>query len=109
MQVQVHYQGLETTQWADQFILNRISKLNRYLDTSSSAHVDVRVSNRKYSTTLSLHYKGHDYAFSSVGENLYEVFSSAVDKANRALVEHKSMMKDKIHRRSSTLHEVLAS
>lgn len=109
MQIQVHYQGLETTQWAGQFIEDKISKLNRYLSPSTLLHVDVRVVNHQYSTTLSFHYSSHDYAFSSIGENLYEVISDVVSKANRVLAENKNIIKNKIHRRSSSHYEMVAS
>ena len=99
MQIQVHYQGLENSPWMDQFITKRVSKLDRYLSPSASVQVHLKMDNRNYVTSLSVRNMNHDFAFTSDGENLYESFSLAVDKATRALVEHKKQIKDKIHRK----------
>jgi ribosomal subunit interface protein len=99
MQIQIHYQGLDHTPWMDQFISQRVSKLNRYLNSAAKIHVHLKIENRKYITTLSIHNMNHDYAFTSPGENLYESFQVATDKAARTLGEYKRKIKDKIHRK----------
>lgn len=99
MQVQVHYQGLDSSPWMDQFISNRVNKLTRYLNSAASVQVNLKFENRRYITSLAIHNLNHDYAFTADGENLYESFASAVDKANRSLGEHKRMIKDKINRK----------
>jgi ribosomal subunit interface protein len=101
MQVQVHYQGLDSSPWMDQFITRKVSKLSRYLSPSASLHVNLRFENRVYTTSLAIHNLYHDFAFSADGENLYESFSSATDKATRSLTEQKRRVKDKIHRKFS--------
>lgn len=99
MQVQVHYQGLESSPWMEQFITNRVAKIERYVNNSASVHVNLKFENRTYVTSLAIHNMNHDYAFSSDGVNLYESFSLAINKASRTLGEQKRMMKDKIHRK----------
>jgi len=101
MQIQVHYQGLDNTPWMDQFITNRVAKLNRYLNPSASIQIHLRMEHQVYVTSLSIHNLNHDYAYTAQGENLYESFQLATDKAARALGEHKRMLKDRIHRKTN--------
>ena len=103
MQIKVHYQGLESTPWMDQFITNRVSKLNRYLNPSASIHISLKMENQLYVTILSVHNLNHDYTYTGQGENLYESFQLATDKAARGLGEQKRMLKDRIHRKSNVL------
>lgn len=99
MNIQVHYQQIEQSPWMEEFMFSKAQKLKRYLNGSSSILITVRFENRAYSTTLAIHNLNRDYAFSCEGENLYEAFAGCVDKAARALSEHKKMIKDKINRR----------
>lgn len=105
MQVQVNFQGLDHSPWMDQFITKKVMKLNRFLSPSATVMVHIKQNNICYSTTLAIHSMNHDYAFSSEGDNLYESFSLAVDKATRSLCEHKRQIKDRISRRSSLLND----
>jgi len=106
MQIQVHYDGLDSSPWMDEFISNRVSKLNRYLDQSGTIQVYLKFENRKYHSTMVIHNLGNNYAFSSNGDNLYESFAQAVGKAGRSLGEQKRMLKDKINRRYIPLKAV---
>lgn len=100
MQVKVHYQGLQNSDWTDGFITSRVHKLDRYLGQASSVQVNVRqVRNNAYVTSLAIHNPYHDYAFTSEGSNLFESFQAAIDKAVRALSEHKRKIKDRINKR----------
>ena len=106
MQVQVHYQGLEPSPWLEQFIGRRVSKLDRYLSPAASIQVNLRFENREYVTGLSIHNPNHDYAFTSNGLNLYESFSSAIEKAARVLGEEKRKVKDKINKKFFSLKSI---
>ena len=108
MQVQVHYQGIEPSPWVDQFIARKIEKLDRYLGQAATVHIFLKFENRQYHTMLSIHGLFKDHAFSSNGENLYESFTLAMDKATRSLGEQKKKVKDKIHRKLFTLNRDLA-
>lgn len=104
MHVQVHYQGLKNTEWMDQFINSRVHKLDRYLGQASSIQVNVKqANNRGYVTSLAIHNPYHDYAFTSEGANLFESFSAAIEKATRALGEHKRKIKDRINKRYASM------
>lgn len=99
MQVRVHYQGFGQSQWMDQLIIKKISKLERYL--SSSAQVDVFLNNDEkcFYTTLVVHNKKQHYAFSSDGYNLFESFTRATEKAVKELSVEKRKLKDRIHKK----------
>jgi len=47
MQVQVHYQGLDNSPWMDQFIADRIQKLNRYLSSAGAVQINLKFENQK--------------------------------------------------------------
>ena len=109
MQIQVHYQGLDNTPWMDQFITNRVNKLSRYLSQGATVQVNVRQNKAGiYSTSLAIHNPYHDYAFSSDGGNLYESFATAIQKATRALSEHKRKIKDRINKRYFSIKKEVA-
>jgi ribosomal subunit interface protein len=104
MQISVHYQGLENSPWMDQFITTRVSKLNRYLSPAATVQIHLKMDGLFYVTSLAIHNMNHNYAYSAQGENLYESFQLATDRAARALAEHKRMLKDRIHRKSSNFN-----
>jgi ribosomal subunit interface protein len=107
MQVQVHYQGVDPSPWMDQFVASRLKKLERYLGQSSSVQIHLKFDDRKYSTSMAIHGLFKDYAFTSDGENLYESFSLAIEKANRSLGEQKRKVKDKINKKYYSLKKDL--
>lgn len=108
MQIQVHYQGLGSSEWTEEFVTNRVTKLSRYLDQSSTIQVNLKFEKRKYVSNLIIHNSGNNYAFSGEGENLYESLALAVDKASRTLTEHKRILKDKINRKYIPLKQAVA-
>ena len=99
MQVLVHYQGMDHSPWMDQFIQSRVAKLGRFLHSSANVHVYLKMINKRYVTSLAIHYPHHDYAFTSEGINFWESFSVAIDKAARSLSEQKKRVKDQINRK----------
>lgn len=99
MQVKIYYHGLDNTPWMEQFISKRVNKINRYLHQSAIVEVNLKFENKKYLTSLSIHNLGHDYSFSAEGLNMFESFSIAIDRATRALLEHKQVIKDKINKK----------
>lgn len=108
MQVQVHYQGLENSPWMNQFITERVQKLNRYLSNAGAVQINLKFENKKYITSMAIHNKNQDFAFNGEAENLFGSFTQALDKALRVLGEHKRMMKDKINRRYIPLKNAVA-
>src|SRR5687767_12460201 len=105
MHVQVHYQGMENSPWVDQFITRKISRLDRYLGNGSSVQVHLRHDKKGYSTSLAIHHPWHDYAFSSNGDNLYESFTAALDKALRSLGDQKKKIKDRINKKFFSINK----
>jgi ribosomal subunit interface protein len=103
MHVQVHYQNLDNSPWLDQFIESRLEKLSRYLSPSASIQVNLKFEDRKYIASLVIHNLQKDYIFSAQGVNLYEAFSSAMEKSNRTLGDRKRLVKDKINKRFHSL------
>jgi putative sigma-54 modulation protein len=99
MQIQVHYQGLEHTQWMDDFINTKIQKLDRYLSPDAHIQVNVKLGNQQYVTSVVVHSFRHDYSFGGEGENFYESLTDAVEKTARALSEDKKKAKNRIHRK----------
>jgi ribosomal subunit interface protein len=106
MHVQVRYQGLDHTPWMDDFINRRVSRLNRYLDQSSSIHINLRMERQNYVTSIAIHNPHMDYAFSTVGLNLFESLTGGIEKALRTLSNHKREIKDKINKSFFSLKEL---
>ena len=98
MHVQVHYQNLDNTPWMEQFIVKRVERLNRFLSQSASIQVNLKLEKNRYITNIAIHNPHHDYAYCTEGLNLYESFSSAIEKAARALREEKQKLKDRMNR-----------
>lgn len=109
MQLQVHYKGLNHSRWMDEFITKKVKKLERYLGPAARVQVFIKAESQICLTTISIHKTNHDFAFTAHGENLYEAFSSAMGKANRALSEDKRKFKDRISRRTSVVSRELAA
>lgn len=103
MQVQVHYQGVDHSRWLDEFLTRKVSKLDRFLAQTSPVHVYLKHDGPLYQTTIEAHGFNRDFAFESNGDNLYESFSTAIDKAVRALSEEKRRLRDKINSRFFSL------
>lgn len=100
MNVKVHYQGLESSAWIDQFVAIKLAKLERFLANASSVKVSIKYLNDTYVTMVAIHNPNNkDYAFTSEGINVFDSMSSAVDKAARSLGEHKRKIKDKINKK----------
>ncbi len=99
MQIQVHYQGLESSPWMDEFISSRVQKLSRYLSPAAHIQVHLKMLNNQYVTSLAVHNFKHDYAYTAQGVNAYESFTAAITKAARTLSEEKRKVKDRIHRK----------
>jgi ribosomal subunit interface protein len=100
MQIQVFYQNLKCSSGMEKFILKKVAKLDRYLSRSCQVLVSFRATDEHtFSTSLAIHHTHHDYAFTAEGENLYESFSLAMEKATRTLSEQKRNLRDRINKR----------
>lgn len=110
MQVQVHYQGIDSSEWIDQFINRKMEKVKRYLTPAAVIQVHLKFSNNLYSTMIEINSANHkNYAFNADGENLYESFASATDKASRVLNEEKKKLKDRINSKFFSLKKGYAA
>jgi ribosomal subunit interface protein len=108
MQIQVHCQGLSHSRWMDEFITKKVEKLGRYLNPSAKIQVFMRSEGDFYATTLSIHNTNHDYAFSYLGETVYESILGAIDKAARTLSENKRRFNDRRRGRGGNLGGIAA-
>lgn len=100
MQILLHYDGPQASRWMNEFIIKKVKKLDRFLNPSAKVEVFIKNENILCCTTIAIHNPKHNYSFSADGENVYESFSMAVDKATTSLSENKRKFKDRIHRRA---------
>jgi ribosome-associated translation inhibitor RaiA len=107
MQVKVHYQGLESSPWMEEFIAEKIEKLKTYLTPASTILANIELAKGVYTTTITIH-NHHDYSFTAKGDNLFESFTSAKKMALRVLKENKRIAKDKINRKYYSLRDLAA-
>jgi ribosome-associated translation inhibitor RaiA len=107
MQIKVHYQGLDSTPWMEDFIAEKVEKLKTYLTPASTILANIELAKGVYTTNITIHNQ-HDYSFTAQGNNLFESFTAAKNKALRVLKENKRMMKDKINSKYHSLRDLAA-
>lgn len=98
MQIQVLFEGIESSPWFDEFIARRAARLERFAPPSSIISVSFRVEDGLYVTSLSIR-DHHNYFFTANAETLYESFSIAMERAIRELTKEKQRLKQKINRK----------
>ena len=104
MQMQVYYQGMDVSSALDDFMMEKLEKIKRFLAVSNPVQVYLRQDSRDiFSVSLNVHAFYKDFSFHSKGANVYEVFASALEKAQRVLGEEKRQLKDKINRKYQPL------
>lgn len=100
MQMQVYYQGMDVSPALDDFMMEKLGKIKRFLAVSSPVQVYIKQDSKDiFSVSLVAHAFHKDFSFHAKGVNIYEVFANALDKAQRVLGEEKRQLKDKINRK----------
>lgn len=106
MHIRVHYEGAEQSPWMDQLMTKKVIKLSRYLSPTAKLDIFVRqLEKTAFQTRIHVESARHVFDFQSEGDNIYESFSGAVDKASRSLSDHKRRFKEK---RLATYKEAVA-
>ena len=107
MRVQIYYDNLNSSTWTDDFIESRVQKLGKYLNPSVLIHVNLKMDKKVYSTNIVIHHSHNDYAFVAEGENLFESFTMALEKAMRTMGVEKRKLKLRVNKKYSDLgHEL---
>jgi ribosomal subunit interface protein len=87
----------EHSPWLNQLIERKVEKLQRYISPTAKVSIYLKNEDKTYISTIDVLNMKHHHAFTASGLNLYEAFSFALDKATRALSEHKRKLKNRIH------------
>lgn len=107
MQMQVYYQGIDVSPALDDFMAEKLQKLQRFLDASAPVEVYLRQDAKElFSISLNAHAFHKDFSFHAKSANVYDGFSQALDKAQRILGEEKRQLKDKINRKYKALRNI---
>ena len=99
MNVDVKWDKVTPSRWANGHIKAEAARLQRHLPESSHLHLRVAQQGPRYQTKVHVHALGRDWVAAADGENLWEGISAAFAKILRKLDEFKSVHKNKIHRR----------
>ena len=98
MNVNVKWDNVPSSRWAQGHIDAEATRLERHLPTDANLHLRVAQEGQKYRTKVHVHALGRDWVALGDGENLWAGISAAFDKILRKLGEFKSTQKNRIHR-----------
>lgn len=97
MQVNLEYQGVESSPWMERFITRKLEKLNRYLTPASTVKVLLIKHQDDCEACIEVTNNTRFYTCSSKGGDIHSAFSDALEKASRELGEQKRRARANIH------------
>lgn len=98
MNVNVNWDRVPSSRWAEGHINSEVGRLARHLPDSASLHMKVAQEGHAYRTKVHVHALGRDWVALGNGENLWAGITDAFDKIVRKLGEFKNAHKNRIHR-----------
>lgn len=104
MVVRIQYQGISGSPWMREYMEGKIAKLERYISSGAIIVIDLVSESDKKSASINISTTRHEYVFHSMGEDVYEAFTSVLDEACRALRNDYLKIKEKMHRKFSDLN-----
>jgi len=97
MNVNVKWDNVPNSRWAQGHIDAEASRLERHLPANAHLHLRVGQEGQQYRTKVHVHALGRDWVALGSGENMWAGISAAFDKILRKLGEFKSSHKNRIH------------
>jgi putative sigma-54 modulation protein len=102
MQINVTGQQLEITDSIRDYVTTKMAKLERHIDTVTSAHVILSVEKLRQHAEATIHINGANLFAEAEDENLYAAIDALTDKLDRQVKKHKEKRSDH-HRGSSSV------
>lgn len=107
MQINVTGQHLDITDSIRDYVMTKMAKLERHIDTVTNAHVILSVEKLRQKAEATVHINGADLFADAEDENLYAAIDALVDKLDRQVKKHKEKRSDHHRGTSSALQASL--
>ena len=107
MQINVTGQHLDITDSIREYVITKMAKLERHIDTVTNVHVILSVEKLRQKAEATVHINGADLFADAEDENLYAAIDALVDKLDRQVKKHKEKRSDHHRGTSSALQASL--
>ena len=89
MQLNITGHHVEVTAPLNEYVTNKMDKLERHFDNVTNVHVVLGVEKLRQKAEATLHASGADLFAECVNEKMYAAIDGLVDKLDRQLIKHK--------------------
>ncbi len=97
MQLNVTGHHIDITDSLQNYVEDKMERLERHFDNVTNAHVILSVEKLRHKAEATIHISGADVYADSEEEDMYAAIDSLVDKLDRQIKKHKEKLTD--HRR----------
>lgn len=96
MNYEIHIHGIENSYWMKEYILKKLSKLNRYLTPASQLSVSLFRREEDFEACIDVVHPVQSFRCSSHDTDLYIAFSNALEKISRDLSRAQQIRRGKV-------------
>jgi putative sigma-54 modulation protein len=89
MQINISGHHVEVTPALKDYVLNKLSKLERHSDKITNTDVTLVVEKLRQKAEATVHISGADLFATSESEDMYAAIDTLTDKLDRQLIKHK--------------------
>lgn len=92
MQINVSGHHVDVTSPLRDYVINKLSKLERHFDQITIAQVTLSVEKQRQKAEATVHVSGADLFAQSESEDMYAAIDALSDKLDRQLLKHKEKL-----------------
>ncbi len=89
MQLNITGHHIEVTPALNDFVTNKMEKLERHFDNFSNVHVVLGVEKLRQKAEATIHVSGADLFAECTDEDMYAAIDGLIDKLDRQVIKHK--------------------
>ncbi len=89
MQLNLTGHHVEITPALNDYVTNKLERLERHFDHVTNVHVILSVEKLRHKAEATIHITGNDLYADSVEEDMYAAIDALVDKLDRQIKKHK--------------------
>lgn len=93
MQITISGHHLEITDALNDYVNNKLERLNNHHDRITSTHVTLSVDKLVQKAEATVHVSGKDLFADAASEDLYAAIDLLTDKLDRQLIKHKEKLR----------------
>lgn len=94
MQVNISGHHLEVTPSLKEYVMSKLTRLERHYDKITSSDVTLSVDKLKQRAEARVFVSGADFYAETTSDDMYAAIDSLADKLNRQLIKHKEKCHD---------------